>query len=98
MNASSSAASLKVVLPASISNQAMYSSSIMPIISVRVENMEEWDSISFSHSQPKTCAIPPHMKERAYRIFILSSANMLSCIMIAIWMDQMNCSACPCSH
>jgi len=33
------------------------------------------------------------MKERAYRIFILWSINMLICIMTAIWVDWTNCSA-----
>src|SRR5882672_4820501 len=32
------------------------------------------------------------MNERAYRIFILSSTNVSSCMVMAIWMDQMNCS------
>ena len=64
--------------------------SILASSSVRVENMEEWDRILFS---AQTCAIPPCMKERAYRIFILLSVNMLSCIVTAIWTDQMNCSA-----
>src|SRR5882724_13590900 len=40
-----------------------------------------------------TYAIPPHMKERVSRIFILSSANVSSCIMTAIWTDLTNCLA-----
>ena len=49
-----------------------------------------WDRTAFS---AQTCTIPPHIKERAYRIFILLSAHVLSCIMMVIWMDQTNCSA-----
>src|SRR5882672_7350169 len=33
------------------------------------------------------------MNERAYRIFILSSTKVSSCMVMAIWTDQMNCSA-----
>jgi len=32
------------------------------------------------------------MKDRVYKIFILSFPKALSCIVTAIWMDQMNCS------
>src|SRR5882724_6790628 len=39
-----------------------------------------------------TWAIPPCMKDRVYRIFILSSAKALSCIVMAIQMDWTNCS------
>src|SRR5882672_2618236 len=119
MNASSKAALLKLVLPASISNLAVYSSAVMPIvifmacswacsvlsrsgsqnvllmparISARVENMEVWDKTVLVSFLAQTCAIPPHMKERAYRIFILPSANVSSCIMMVIWTDQTNCS------
>jgi len=41
---------------------------------------------------PDLCYLS-HMKECVYRIFILSSSNVLSCIMTEIQMDQMNCSA-----
>ena len=55
--------------------------------------MEEWEDrttlVSFS---AQTCAIPLCMNERAYRISILLSAHVSSCIMTAIWMDQTNCS------
>ena len=119
MNASSSAASLKPVLSVSISNLAIYSSAIMPVIIFRVCSWActilcqygspkvllipasssekvgnvEWDRIMLVSFSAQTCTIPPHMKERAYRIFILSTVNMLSCIMTAIQTDQMNCSA-----
>ena len=43
--------------------------------------------VSFS---AQTCAILPCMKECVYRIFILSSSNMSSCIVTVIWMDWMN--------
>src|SRR5882672_2321269 len=106
MNASSKATSLKLVLPTSLLNLAMYSSAVMPIVifrgcswapavlsqsgspkvlsvpansSARVENVEVWDRISLVSFSAHTCAIPPCMKERAYRIFILSSENVLSC-------------------
>src|SRR5882672_3206871 len=36
---------------------------------------------------------PSHMKKRAYRIFIPSYMNMLSCMVMVIWMDRKNCSA-----
>src|SRR5882724_11090023 len=36
--------------------------------------------------------IPPCMKDRVYRIFILSSTKASSCMMTAIQMDWMNCS------
>src|SRR5882724_2037536 len=51
--------------------------------SARVENVEEWDRITLVSLLAQTCTIPPCMKERAYRIFILSSVNVLSCIMTA---------------
>ena len=41
----------------------------------------------------QTCAIPPHMKDRASRIFILLLVNVLSCIVTAILMEQTPCSA-----
>src|SRR5882672_7770153 len=41
----------------------------------------------------QTCAIPPCMKERAYRILILLSANMLSCMVMVMQTDGMNCSS-----
>jgi len=37
-------------------------------------------------------AIPPCMKDRVYRIFVLSSAKALSCMVTVIQMDQKNCS------
>jgi len=59
---------------------------------MRVENMDVWDNITLVLFSAQTYAIPPCMKESAYRIFILSSLNVLSCIMMVIQMDQMNCS------
>src|SRR6266481_1887290 len=38
------------------------------------------------------CAVPPCINERAYRIFILSSAKVSVCMVTAIWMAQMNSS------
>jgi len=61
--------------------------------SARVENVEELDKTTLVSFSAQTCTIPLHIKERAYRIFILSSTNMSSCIMMVIWMDQTNCSA-----
>jgi len=40
----------------------------------------------------QTWAIPPHMKDRVYKIFILSSVKASSCIVTVIQMDQTNCS------
>src|SRR5882672_5746331 len=120
MNASSKAASLKLVLPASISNLAMYSSVVMPIVifracslalailsllgslkvlvmpasnSERVVNVEEWDRTALVSFSAHTCAIPLCMNERAYRIFILSSEKLSSCIVTAMQTDRTNCSA-----
>src|SRR5882724_8756849 len=120
MNASSRAASLKPVLSANISNMAMYSSAIMPVVIFRacswaqallsqsgspkvlsmldsnvakVANVEVYDKIALVSFSAQTCAIPPCIKERAYRIFILSSANMSSCMVTAMQIDQTNCSA-----
>ena len=59
----------------------------------RVENVEVWDRTMLVSFLAQTCTIPLCMKERAYRIFILLSANVLSCIMMVIWTDQTNCSA-----
>src|SRR6266481_6552928 len=36
------------------------------------------------------CAVPPRINERAYRIFILSSAKVSVCMVTAIQMAQMN--------
>src|SRR5882672_4293346 len=120
MNVSSKAASLKLVLPASISNLAMYSSAIMPVVIFRVcswaravlslsgspkvlvmpasnlamvVNVEEWDRIALVSFSAQTSTIPPCMNERAYRIFILSSEKVSSCMVTAMWTDQKNCSA-----
>src|SRR5882724_11779391 len=60
---------------------------------VRVANMEVYDKIALVSFLAQTCAIPPHIKERAYRIFILSSANVSSSMVTAMRIDQMNCSA-----
>jgi len=38
---------------------------------VRVENMEVWDKTELALFSDQTCTIPPCMKERVYRIFIL---------------------------
>src|SRR5882724_6103142 len=59
----------------------------------RVANMEVHDKITLVSFSAQTCAIPPHIKERAYRIFILLSTNMSSCMLMAMWIDQTNCSA-----
>ena len=61
--------------------------------SERVVNMEVWGKTTLVSFSAQTCAIPPCMNERAYRIFILSSVKVLSCMVTVIWMDQMNCSA-----
>src|SRR5882724_8579969 len=61
--------------------------------SVRVANMEVYDKITLVSFSAQTCAIPPHIKERAYRIFILSSANVSSCMVMAMRIDWKNCSA-----
>ena len=109
MNVSYSAASLKLVLPVSISNLAMYLSAVMPVIifracswactilsqsgspkvlsipassSARVENLKEWYRTALVSFSAQTYTIPPHMKERAYRIFMLSSMNVTSCIVM----------------
>src|SRR5882672_5261226 len=58
-----------------------------------VENMEVWDKTALVLFLAQTCAIPPCMKERAYMIFILLSMNMLTCMVMGIWTDWMNCSA-----
>src|SRR5882724_9725775 len=120
MNASSRAASLKLVLSANILNLAVYSSAIMPVVivracswaqailswsgspkvlsmldsnSARVANVEVYDKIALVSFSAQTCAIPPCIKEREYRIFILSSANVSSCMVAAMRIDQTNCSA-----
>ena len=59
----------------------------------RVANVEVYDKITLVSFSAQTCAIPPCIKERVYRIFILSSANMSSCMVTAMQIDQMNCSA-----
>src|SRR5882724_11769191 len=59
----------------------------------RVANMEVYDKITLVSFSAQTCAIPPCIKERAYRIFILSSMNMLGCMVMAMGIDQTNCSA-----
>src|SRR5882724_4590769 len=61
--------------------------------SARVANMEVYDKIALFLFSSQTCAIPLHIKERAYRIFILSSANVLSCMVTAMWIDWTDCSA-----
>src|SRR5882724_9380238 len=61
--------------------------------SVRVANMEVYDKIALVSFSAQTCAIPPCIKERVYRIFILSSANVSSCMVKEMWIDWMNCSA-----
>ena len=40
----------------------------------------------------QTCAMPPHINKSTYRIFILSSAKVLACIVTAIQMALMNSS------
>src|SRR5882724_7713906 len=61
--------------------------------SARVANMEVYDKITLVSFSAQTCAIPLHIKERVYRIFILSSANMSSCMVTAMQIDRTNCSA-----
>ena len=39
-----------------------------------------------------TCAVPPRMKERAYRIFIHSSTKVSACMVTAIQMAHTNSS------
>src|SRR5882724_10545772 len=111
---------LKPVLSANISNLAVYSSAVMPIVifrvcswaqailsqlgslkvlsmldsnSARVANVEVYDKITLVSFSAQTCGIPPCIKERAYRIFILSSTNVSSCMVMAMWIDWTNCSA-----
>jgi len=55
--------------------------------------VEEWDRTTLVLFSAQTCTIPPCMKERAYRIFIILFVNMLSCIMTALQTDQTHCSA-----
>src|SRR5882724_5773057 len=55
--------------------------------------MEVYDKIALVSFSAQTCAIPLHIKERVYRIFILSYTNMSSCMVMAMWIDQTNCSA-----
>src|SRR5882724_3405975 len=59
----------------------------------RVANVEVCDKITLVSFSAQTCAIPPCIKERAYRIFILLSTNMLSCMVMAMQIDWKNCSA-----
>ena len=61
--------------------------------SVRVANMEVYDKITLVSFLAQTCAIPPCIMERVYRIFILSSANVSSCMLTAKRIDRTNCSA-----
>src|SRR5882672_3970466 len=61
--------------------------------SERVVNVEEWDKTTLVSFSAQTCTIPPHMNKRAYRIFILLSAKVLSCMVMVIWTDWTNCSA-----
>src|SRR5882724_1990639 len=61
--------------------------------SAKVANMEVYDKIALVSLSAQTCAIPPRIKERVYRIFILSSANMSSCMVMAMWIDRTNCAA-----
>src|SRR5882724_8716633 len=60
---------------------------------VRVANVEVYDKIALVSFLAQTCAIPPCIMERAYRIFILLSANVSSCMVTAMQIDQTNCSA-----
>ena len=59
----------------------------------RVENVEVWDKTTLVLFSAQTCTIPPCIKERVYRIFILLSTKVLSCMVTAIWTDQTNCLA-----
>ena len=60
--------------------------------SARVLKEDMLSKIALISLAAHTWAIPPHMKDRVYRIFILSSMKALSCMVIAIQMDQTNCS------
>src|SRR5882724_13000002 len=61
--------------------------------SARVGNVDVYDKITLVSFSSQTCAIPLHIKERAYRIFILLSANVSSCMVTAMQIDRTNCSA-----
>src|SRR5882724_736945 len=61
--------------------------------STRVENMDLLDRTVLVSFLAQICAIPPHMKESAYKIFILSSMKVSSCIVTVIQMDQMDSAA-----
>src|SRR5882724_619966 len=61
--------------------------------SARVANVEVYDKIALVSFSAQTCAIPPRIKGRAYRIFILSSTNVSSCMVMAMQIDRTNCSA-----
>src|SRR5882724_5264953 len=61
--------------------------------SARVVNVEVYDKITLVSFSAQTCAILLRIKERAYRIFILLSSNVLSCMVTAMRIDQTNCSA-----
>src|SRR5882724_5456837 len=111
---------LKPVLSANISNLAVYSSAVMPIVIfrvcswaqavlsqlgslkvlsmldsnlARVANVEVYDKIALVSFSAQTCAIPLRIKERVYRIFILWSMIMSSCMVMEMQIDQTNCSA-----
>src|SRR5882672_9391828 len=61
--------------------------------SARVVNKEEWDRTALVSFSAQTCAIPLRINERAYRIFILSSEKVSSCMVMAMRTDRTNCSA-----
>ena len=52
-----------------------------------------WDNSALVSFSAQNCTIPLCIKERVYMKFILSSRNMLSCIMTMIRTAQMNCLA-----
>ena len=66
---------------------------VFSTFSKKMSNVCIWDvlfmtaMVSFA---AQTCAVPPRMKESAYRTFILSSAKASACIVTAIRMALTN--------
>src|SRR6266481_5157616 len=61
-------------------------------ISSRVWKCNRLSIIAIVSFAAHICAVSPHMNERVYRIFILSSTKVSACMVMAIWMDCMNSS------
>src|SRR5882724_615231 len=95
----SSAIIPSVILSACSCVQAVLSQSGLPKVlsidaksSARVPKEDVLSKITLVSLATHTWAIPPHMKDSVYRIFILSSAKALSCIVTGIRTDWTNCS------